>query len=157
MPKKEAVTDASVEAWKAITEAVQRQQEQASGLFKQLGLNPGHVRALQVLQLGTPRRMRWLADQFVVDASTVTWIVDRLEEEGLVLRRPMLGDRRVRVVELTRRGARIQGQVLALLYEPPSQLLTLPNETLVALRDAFAVHDDHEDSNPADEEHSKTS
>jgi DNA-binding MarR family transcriptional regulator len=48
--------------------------------------------------------MRDLADRLCCDASNVTGIVDRLEERGLVERRPATDDRRVKHLVLTEAG-----------------------------------------------------
>jgi DNA-binding MarR family transcriptional regulator len=49
--------------------------------------------------------MRALAREWRCDASTATWIVDRLEGKGLAERRAHATDRRVKLVVLTPRGA----------------------------------------------------
>jgi DNA-binding MarR family transcriptional regulator len=53
-----------------------------------------------------------LAETLSCDASNVTGLVDRLEARGLVHRRPSSEDRRVKVLQLTPRGARIRAELL---------------------------------------------
>lgn len=77
-----------------------------------------------------------LAEEWKCDASTATWIVDRLEGKGLAERRPHPGDRRVRLVYLTALGARTKARQLDRVYIPPRALLELDLGELVALRDA---------------------
>jgi DNA-binding MarR family transcriptional regulator len=48
--------------------------------------------------------MRSLADEWQCDPSHATFIVDRLEDLGLASRQPLLHDRRVKLVVLTRKG-----------------------------------------------------
>jgi DNA-binding MarR family transcriptional regulator len=102
------------------------------------GLTPNDMRALAALDTEAGRTMRELADEWACDASNATWIVDRLEERGLAQRQTVPGDRRVKSVVLTKRGAKTRDQVLEAMFEPPPQLLELDREDLRALRDAVA-------------------
>ena len=85
--------------------------------------------------------MRSLATEWGCDASTATWIVDRLETRGLAERRAHATDRRVRLVVLTPEGARIRERMLRGTYAPPPELLQLETTELLALRDATASLD----------------
>jgi DNA-binding MarR family transcriptional regulator len=49
-----------------------------------------------------------LAGRLGCDSSNVTGLTDRLEDRGLVERRPAPGDRRVKVLALTDDGERVQ-------------------------------------------------
>lgn len=108
-----------------------------AGVLQRLGLTPGHMKALLVLDPGEPRPMSSLAQLFACDASTVTWIVDRLEECGLVERRGLATDRRVKTVALTPLGVRTKAELEKRLYEPPAELLALDRGVLEALHDVL--------------------
>jgi len=79
-----------------------------------------------------------LAEEWKCDASTATWIVDRLEAKGLAERRPHPTDRRVKLVGLTPSGTRLKARQVERLYRPPQALLELNLADLVALRNAVA-------------------
>jgi DNA-binding MarR family transcriptional regulator len=81
--------------------------------------------------------MRTLARAWGCDASNVTWTVDRLERRGLVERRMLPSDRRVKTVVLTPLGASTKAELFTRLHEPPADLLALDRATLLALRDAL--------------------
>ena len=84
--------------------------------------------------------MRALAETFACDASNVTWMVDQLEERGLVERRTFRSDRRVKTVALTALGEKTKAELLRRFYTPPDDLVALPEPELVALpRCPFAV------------------
>jgi DNA-binding MarR family transcriptional regulator len=120
----------AADLWREISEAVFARMESVSARFREVGLSPGHVRTLLVVDPDDPKPMKWLADRHVIDPSTVTWTVDRLEELKLVQRLPMEGDRRVKVVALTRRGKRIKADLERALFAPPLGMTKLPVEVL---------------------------
>jgi DNA-binding MarR family transcriptional regulator len=107
-------------------------------LMSQHGLTPGHLKALTWLDPDRPLPMRAMADALDVDASMITWLVDRLEERGLVERRPMPSDRRVKVIALTRRGLELRDRLCAAMADPPAELLDLDLDALEALRAQLA-------------------
>ena len=113
----------AAEAWRLMLECSMAQFGQASGLLHHLGLTPGHLKLLM--------------QSFQCDASTMTWLVDRLEERGLVELRLLSSDRRVKAVALTPRGVQTKAQLTDRLYEPPDALLDLDRAALEGLRDAL--------------------
>jgi DNA-binding MarR family transcriptional regulator len=66
-------------------------------------LTPVHARLICVLAFG-PRGMAELARCFGVEKATLTGLVDRAEQRGLVRRSPVPGDRRALHVTLTDTG-----------------------------------------------------
>jgi DNA-binding MarR family transcriptional regulator len=78
--------------------------------------------------------MRSLAEEWSCDPSNATWLVDRLEHQGLAKRVPRDGDRRVKAVMLTAKGKRLRGELIDALYTPPPDLVALPQRDLDALR-----------------------
>jgi DNA-binding MarR family transcriptional regulator len=106
-------------------------------VLRELGLTPGHLKALVVLDPGEPKPMRALADALACDASMVTWLVDRLEERGLVQRRTAPADRRVKTLVLTPLGIRTRQRITDALYAPPAELADLDRSSLEALHDAL--------------------
>ena len=94
-------------------------------MAQELGITPGHVKALLELRPELPRSMGALAETLRCDASNATWLVDRLEERGLVERRPLPGDRRVKTVVLTDHGVHTREHLIERMLEPPEDLLKL--------------------------------
>jgi DNA-binding MarR family transcriptional regulator len=97
------------------------------------GLTGGEVRALMRLRPGEGVPMRALGEVWRSDSSTVTWMVDRLERRGLVERRIVPTDRRVRAVALTAEGEATQTAVRALLYASPPGWAELHRDELACL------------------------
>jgi DNA-binding MarR family transcriptional regulator len=132
---KEAV---AAEVWRRLFDFFWQRKEEHLGVVRDLGLTPGHMKALFVLDLDEPRPMRALADALCCDASTVTWLVDSLEERGIVERRPLATDRRVKTVVLTPSGAKTKAELLERIYEPPELIRALTIEDLEALNAVLA-------------------
>jgi DNA-binding MarR family transcriptional regulator len=128
----------AADLWREISEAVLGRMESVTSDFRGTGLSPGHVRTLLVLDPDDPKPMKFLADRHVLDPSTVTWIVDRLEELKLVERRPMEGDRRVKVVALTRRGKKIKTDLERVLFAPPKGMTKLPADVLQMMSESLS-------------------
>jgi MarR family transcriptional regulator, organic hydroperoxide resistance regulator len=128
----------AAEAWAAVLDLAFGQRNRFLAILQEFGLTPGNLRALFALDQETPRPMRTLARVWACDASNVTWMVDRLETRGLVERRTLPSDRRVKTVVLTPLGARTKAELLGRLHEPPADFLALNRATLEALRDALA-------------------
>jgi DNA-binding MarR family transcriptional regulator len=104
-------------------------------MLREQGLTPGHLKTLGMLDPDAPRPMGALADGMNVDASQVTWLVDRLEERGFVERRALPSDRRVKTVALTPSGVAFRRTLLEHLAQPPPELTALDAATLRRLLD----------------------
>jgi DNA-binding MarR family transcriptional regulator len=78
--------------------------------------------------------MSVLAEALSCDAANVTGVVDKLEARRLV-RRFASRDRRVRLLETTRRGAELREKILARLREPTPWITALDSEEQALLRD----------------------
>ena len=126
------------EAWSALLDLTMGQRNRFFGILHEFGLTPGDLRALSALDQEPPCRMRTLALAWACDASNVTWMVDRLESRGLVERRMLPSDRRVKMVALTPLGASTKAELFTRLHEPPADFLALDRATLLALRDELA-------------------
>ena len=97
------------------------------------GLTPNDSRALFSLRLGEGRTMRSLADSWECDPSNATWVVDRLEKLGLAERRSLSGDRRVKLVVLTKKGEKTRAELSKEFHHPPSEISSLDREDLESL------------------------
>jgi DNA-binding MarR family transcriptional regulator len=128
---------AAAEVWRLMLECSMSQFGRTSDILHRLVLTPGHMKLLLQLEDGDGRAMGSLASTFRCDASTMTWLVDRLEERGLVERRMLPADRRVKAVALTPLGVKTKGELLERLYEPPEELFALDAGALEGLREAL--------------------
>jgi DNA-binding MarR family transcriptional regulator len=128
----------AAQVWRAIFDFIVATAPQRNRYIGEIGLTPNDARALQSLSQKSGRTMGSLAEEWKCDASTATWIVDRLEAKGLVQRQPHPTDRRVKLVVMTPLGAKTRAKQMEKVYIPPRELLDLDLDDLVALRDAVA-------------------
>src|SRR6478735_8202137 len=81
----------------------------SSGLGPEL--SPHDARALRVIGHHGPTRLGVVADHLRIAPRSVTDVVDRLEQRGLVTRAPDPADRRALTVSLTDRGQAVLAEV----------------------------------------------
>jgi DNA-binding MarR family transcriptional regulator len=122
------------EIWKALYEFFLDEHERHMESIAVFGVSPGDLKALMRLVPGRREPMRALADMWRCDASTVTWIVDRLEKQGLVERQAHETDRRIKVVVLSDRGRQLRAELSDRFYRPPAALSELSHADLKTLR-----------------------
>jgi MarR family transcriptional regulator, organic hydroperoxide resistance regulator len=112
-----ARTDPATEAWGLLQRIFAAERPHMIAVSRAYDLVPPHLFALQALE--RPMPMGELAKILVCDNSNVTWITDRLEERGLVERRPAEHDRRVKLLVLTPEGRQVREEIQDRLSTPP--------------------------------------
>jgi MarR family transcriptional regulator, organic hydroperoxide resistance regulator len=85
-----------------------------------LGLTYSQAKLVWRLEAGDTPSLKELARRCGVDPSNLSGIVDQLTERGLVLSRPAVHDRRVRVIRLTADGVRLRRRLIACLARNPA-------------------------------------
>jgi MarR family transcriptional regulator, organic hydroperoxide resistance regulator len=118
--------EAAREIWELLLELSRTQfREHLDVTIAAFDLSLPQARALQVLEPGNPVPMRDLAASLHCDASNITGIVDRLEARGLLERRSAPGDRRVRALAVTAKGAAVRAKLVKRLYQVPPAIAGL--------------------------------
>ena len=125
------------EAWALLWRIMQANKRRMIEMARELDFSPVQLHSLRVLEPGVETPMRALAQQLFCDPSNVTGIVDRLEARGLIERRSLETDRRVKIIRLTDEGQRVRAEVVARMSSPPDEIAELPLESQLALRDAL--------------------
>ena len=74
--------------------------------MREPGVSYARMRLLGALHCGGPKIMSGISDELGVTRRNITALVDALEEEGFVRRRPHPTDRRATVIGLTDEGGR---------------------------------------------------
>ncbi len=125
---------AAQEAWGLFWRIFTADKARRMATLNELGLAPMQSMALMQLKPGEPLPMSALASALMCDNSNVTGIVDRLEAQGLVERRPSEHDRRVKTLVVTPKGTALREKVERHMSVPPPPLANLSEEDSVALR-----------------------
>jgi len=94
-----------------------------------LGLTFGRIRAIRRIARA-PMSMGELATNLGIDPPYATLVVDELERQGLVERRPHPTDRRIKLVATTVRGSSVARQAEEIMGRPPVGLAQIPASQL---------------------------
>lgn len=124
---------------KLVHRVAQRLDVHVRHVASELGLTPSQVIALR--ELSEPVTARELATRMGCEPSNATFVLDRLEQQGLIQRRPHPADRRAKQIVLTPEGQRRRAAVLEhLSSQPPLAPLTATQqETLRDLLKALSA------------------
>ncbi|HKH65313.1 MAG TPA: MarR family transcriptional regulator [Solirubrobacterales bacterium] len=126
-----AADGAAHEAWGLLSSLVY--PPPFAAIARELDLRPAAFGTLRMLD--RPRTMSEVADVLHCDNSNVTGIVDNLEEKGLAQRRASEEDRRVKLIELTPEGRRVQARLSKAFATPPDWVDSLSASDQQGLRD----------------------
>jgi len=127
-------TDPGSQAWSLMHWMMVTNKHRLFAMAQEFELAPQQMIALRMLGSG-PRKMSELAQSLFCDNSNVTGIVDRLEERGLVRREAAKGDRRVKLLVLTKEGEGMRVEITKRMAEPPPAIASLSEKDQRQLRD----------------------
>jgi DNA-binding MarR family transcriptional regulator len=121
------------EAWLLMSDLV-LDNERRRAVADAVGMSFGRARTIRRLAR-RPMSMSELAVALGIDRSNATVLVDDLEAQGFVRRRPHPTDGRAKVVEATRKGKDLARRAEAILATPPPGLTALGAQDLATLRE----------------------
>lgn len=122
--------------WQTISDLVLDNQRRKA-VTEATGMSFARTRAIRRVA-GRPLSMRELADALGIDPPNATVLVNELENQDLVRRRPNPDDRRSTLVEATSKGAAIARLANEILDTPPPELTALSKADLQELERIFA-------------------
>jgi len=99
------IRDESVRLEYLVFKVFNRIKKEADTIFNRHGLTGAQVGVLSRLRGTEGKPMGMLGRELWCDVSNITGIIDRLEKLGLVERTARPGDRRVKLVRITRKGS----------------------------------------------------
>jgi len=94
-----------------------------------LGVTPGQYGVLRCLWDENAQTAKRLADRLVLDGSTITGILDRMEQKGLIEKQTDPKDRRAMQVMLTAKGKKLQKPVSEAIETANRRALLRLNQT----------------------------
>ena len=125
------------ELWALLVETFANWEERINAAASDATLSPVSAWALVQLDPDHPMSQKALAERLKCNPSTVVDPTDRLEEAGLVARKPNSSDRRVNVLVVTPKGARVRDLLVERLFEPPAAFRRLPAKEQARFRDVM--------------------
>jgi DNA-binding MarR family transcriptional regulator len=118
-----------------LTKVQQSVQQSFKGELEPFGITPGQYMLLKCLWDENGATVKQLADRIQLDSSTITGILDRLENKGLTKRKPALNDRRALSVVLTSKGKALGKPVNQAIIDANNKVLgSLNNQELGDLK-----------------------
>jgi DNA-binding MarR family transcriptional regulator len=124
--------DMAREVWTLMSDLVLDNQRRRQ-VSEAVGLSFSRTRAVRRVA-EKPMSMGELAAALEIDRPNATVLVDDLETQGLVRRRPHPTDRRAKMVEATRKGKSLARRANEILSTAPPALSALNADDLEALR-----------------------
>jgi len=131
------MSDTAREVWTLMSDLVLDHQRRRQ-VSEAVGLSFSRTRAVRRVA-EKPMSMGGLAAALGIDRPNATVLVDDLEAQGLVRRRPHPTDRRTKLVEATRKGKSVARRADEILGTPPAELTALSTEDLETLRRILAT------------------
>jgi MarR family transcriptional regulator, organic hydroperoxide resistance regulator len=125
------------ELWALVVASLANWEERMNGVAAAVGLSPVSAWALVQLDPNDQISQKELAARLKCNPSTVVDPTDRLEEAGLVVRQPNPADRRVNVLVVTSKGARVRDALIERLFEPPAAFRRLAAPDLARFREVM--------------------
>jgi MarR family 2-MHQ and catechol resistance regulon transcriptional repressor len=101
----------ALKLWIVLSRAGAAVRRHAEADMTRHGLTPGEFAILEVLYHRGPLLLGDVQRKILVSSGGVTYLVDRLEDAGLVERRECPGDRRARYAALTDKGERLMQRI----------------------------------------------
>ncbi|NPV26518.1 MAG: MarR family transcriptional regulator [Firmicutes bacterium] len=104
-------------------------QQSVHQLFKAelepYGVTPGQYAILKCLWDNNGQSVKQLAERLSLDSSTITSVLDRLEQKGLIERHPDLHDRRALQVIITDKGRSLEEPLTQAIIEANKKAMKL--------------------------------
>lgn len=120
--------------------AARKIQNYYNGVYRQYGITLGQSFILFALQQKEGLSIGNLAEKLLLDNSALTGLLDRMEKEGLVLRRVDCQDRRVFLIYLTDKGRELAANLYPIARDFNQRLIdNLSNEQ----HEAFSILMNH--------------
>lgn len=110
-PRYSAVEEAALKLWVVLSRAHAAVARQAEADIARSGLTVGEFGILEALYHRGPLLLGELQRKILVTSGGITYLVDRLEQRGLVERQDCPDDRRARYAALTRSGEKLIEQI----------------------------------------------
>jgi MarR family 2-MHQ and catechol resistance regulon transcriptional repressor len=111
----------------------------------QYKLNPTEFAVLELLFHKGKQPLQLIGEKILIASGSITYVVDKLEQKGLVNRQPCLSDRRVIYAQLTDDGVKLMKEIFPghelILHEQMSDLTLEEKSFLIHLLKKIGFHE----------------
>ena len=87
------------------------------------GFNTSEFGVLELLYSKGAHPIQQIGEKILITSGTMTYVIDKLENKGLIVRRPCDGDRRIVYVEITEAGRTQMAEILPAHYSALAESL----------------------------------
>ena len=91
--------------------------------IRNYGLNTTEFGVLELLYNKGSYPLQQIGDKILITSGTITYVVDKLEKKGLIVRRPCDKDRRIVYAEITEAGRKKMSEILPSHYNAIAEAL----------------------------------
>jgi len=100
------------------------------------GLNPTEFGVLELLYHKGAQPLQQIGEKILISSGNITYVVDKLEKKGLLVRKPCPDDRRVIFAELTQPGEQLLREIFPQHVEVVEQAMSglTPDEKKQAIQ-----------------------
>lgn len=101
----------SLKAFVVLTRTLESVKARAEEDIKCLGLNPTEFAVLELVYSKGDQPIQKIGEKVLIASSSITYVVDKLENKNLIKRRPSAKDRRITYATITNEGTALMDRV----------------------------------------------
>ena len=134
----------SLKLFIVLSRAHRKINDLANKSIAEFKLNPTEFAVLELLYHKGNQPLQHIGEKILIASGSITYVVDKLEKKGLVVRNPCSADRRVIYAEITESGHKLMQEIFPLhekfLNEQMSDLSNEEKNFLIHLLKKIGYH-----------------
>lgn len=140
----------SLKLFIVLSRAHRKINDSANRSIAEFNLNPTEFAVLELLYHKGNQPLQHIGEKILIASGSITYVVDKLEKKGLVVRNPCSADRRVIYAEITDSGNTLMNEIFPIheqfLHEQMSDLSDEEKNFLIHLLKKIGFHELNEKS-----------
>lgn len=140
----------SLKLFIVLSRAHRKINDSANRSIAEFNLNPTEFAVLELLYHKGNQPLQHIGEKILIASGSITYVVDKLEKKGLVVRNPCNADRRVIYAEITDSGNTLMNEIFPIheqfLHEQMSDLSNEEKNFLIHLLKKIGYHGTNEKS-----------
>ncbi|MEH6938539.1 MarR family transcriptional regulator [Bacillus sp. JJ664] len=135
----------SLKLFIVLSRAHRKINDSANKSIAEFNLNPTEFAVLELLYHKGNQPLQHIGEKILIASGSITYVVDKLEKKGLVVRNPCSADRRVIYAEITDSGNTLMNEIFPIheqfLHEQMSDLSNEEKNFLIHLLKKIGYHE----------------